>query len=272
MKHETRPARAVKTLIAGVALSALLGFSINAQAQTCTIDNWDDATNLANANAGTQGSSNRRYGGPCGLRVAMDGTARYLTDNSPATESAYIARFYAFLDNAGSDPVVLFADGDDNLEVWYNFPNAGDISLNVVDNAASDNILTFPGVGSGWHSIEFAWESAAAANIAFSVNGAADAVATVNTSGITLSSARLGNVNNAAGTSIDFDDFDSRRISRPGRLLVSDANDDGVVDIFDAPVLRDELSGAAFAPGQPDCDENGVVDIFDATCLRDTIN
>ena len=271
MKHDNhtgRPAMAIKTMIAGVALSALLGFSINAQAQTCTIANWDGATALAAANAGTQGATNRRYGGPCGLRVPMDGTARFLTDNSPAAESTYIARFYAFLDNAGTDAVILFADAGDNVEVWYNVPNAGDITLNVVDASANNNFLTFASVGSGWHSIEFAWESSATANIAFSVNGAADATATLDTSGISLSSVSLGNLNNnATGTSIDFDDFDSRRISRPGRLLVADANGDGVITGGDLTSLVNELLGSSFAVGQPDCNEDGSITGGDLTCL-----
>lgn len=276
MKHENRtatgrPALAIKTMIAGVALSALLGFSINAQAQTCTISNWDDATGLADADTGTQGSSNRRYGGPCGLRVDLDGTDRYLTDNSPASEGTYIARFYAFLDNAGSDDLIMFADGGNNVQVWYNVPDAGDITLNVVDSGAGNNFLTFPGVGSGWHSIELVWESAANAEIRFSVNGADDAVQTVDTSGITLTAARLGNVNGATGGAVDFDDFDSRRISRPGRLLRGDANNNGVVNLGDAIVVQAEVLGGGsgpFAPGQPDCNENGVINLGDAICIQ----
>ena len=84
-----------KALLAGVALVGCLGFAFNAQAQTCTVDNWTGAsTGVANADAGTQGGDNRRYGGPCGLRVDLDGTARYVADDSPASESTYIARFY----------------------------------------------------------------------------------------------------------------------------------------------------------------------------------
>lgn len=267
MKYQTT----TKSLIAGVALSAFLGFSINAQAQTCTISNWDDSTNLTDAATGTQGSSNRRYGGPCGLRVQMDGTARYLTDNSPAAESTYIARFYAFLNNAGSEEVILFADGGNNVEVWYNVPSAGDLTLNVVDSGSNPNFLTFTNVGSGWHSIEFSWEASANAEIAFSVNGATDLTDTIDTSGITLSSARLGNINNAAGTSIDFDDFDSRRVSRPGRLLVGDANNDGNVTGADVTAVINEILSGTFAPGQPDCNEDGSITGADVTCLINTI-
>jgi hypothetical protein len=269
MKYQTT----TKGLIAGLALSAFLGFSINAQAQTCTIDNWDDSNGLANANAGTQGSGNRRYGGPCGLRVPVDGVPRYLVDDSPATESTYIARFYAFLNNAGSEEVILFEDGGSNLQVWYNVPDPGDITLNVVDSASEANFLTVSGAGAGWHSIEFSWESSATANIAFSVNGGSDLTDTIDTSGITLSSVRLGNVNGVSGPgSIDFDDFDSRRISRPGRLMVGDANGDGNINFFDLFELNNEIAGGGFfAAGQPDCNEDGEINFFDLFCLNNQL-
>lgn len=265
-----------RALLAGVALTACMGFAFSAQAQTCTVSNWQGgATNLTDGDTGTQGASNRRYGGPCGLRVAVDGTARYVTDDSPQAEGTYIARFYTFLDNAGGNPVILFAadDGtDDQIQVWYNDPAAGDLTLRVFDNGGTPDDLTF-NVGSGWHSVELVWEADAAAQVLFSVDGDTDLSTTLDTSGLSIANAHLGNVNGAAGGgSLDYDDFDSRRIDRPGRLLLADADDNGTVDIFDAPVLRDELAGSAFAPGQPDCDENGEVDIFDATCLRDEIN
>lgn len=281
MKHEnttgsSRPALTIKTLISGVALSALLGLSLNVQAQTCVVTNWDSATNLTNANAGTQGGANRRYGGPCGLRVAVDGTERIVTDNSPTAEATYIARFYTFLDNAGSNPIIIYAADDgavDQVQVWYNFPAAGDLTLRTFDASAGTNDLTFNAVGPGWHSVEFVWEAAAAADILFSVNGAADLSTTIDTSGITLASAHLGNVNSAAGgTSIDFDDFDSRRISRPGRLLVGDANDSGGINAGDLGSVLAEINGVSFATGQPDCNENGAVNAGDLGCILGIIN
>jgi len=279
MKHEnttgsSRPALTIKTLISGVALSALLGLSLNVQAQTCVVSNWDSATNVSDADAGTQGGSNRRYGGPCGLRVAVDGTERTVTDNSPSAESTYIARFYAFLDNAGSDPVIIYAadDGtDDQVQVWYNFPAAGDLTLRVFDATPASNDLTFNGIGSGWHSIEFVWEAAASAEIRFALNSddsGDDLTTTIDTSGITLAAAHLGNVNSADnGTSIDFDDFDSRRISRPGRLLVGDADDNGAINILDVQAVGNEVVNSVFAAGQPDCTEDGAINILDVQCV-----
>ncbi|RFF30799.1 hypothetical protein [Wenzhouxiangella sediminis] len=266
-----------KALLAGVALVGCLGFAFNAQAQTCTISNWaGGATNLADGDTGTQGASNRRYGGPCGLQVDIDGTQRFVSDNSPQSETTYIARFYAFLDNAGSDPMIIFAadDGaDDQIQVWYNFPNAGDLTLRVYDNGGGTNDLTESAVGSGWHSIEFAWDAAATSDIRFSVDGAADLTASPDTSGLAIVNAHLGNVDGTAtgGGSVDFDDFDSRRIERPGRLLVGDANDDATINVFDISAIIDEVQTGTFAPGQPDCNEDGSINVFDISCLIDII-
>jgi len=290
MKHEnnhgsSRPALAVKTLISGVALAGLMGLSINAQAQTCVVSNWDSATSLSDADAGTQNTAatdNRRYGGPCGLRVPVDGATAFLTDDSPSAESTYIARFYAYLDNAGSAATIIYAADDgavDRAQVWYNFPNVGDLTLRIIDGASGNNDLTVSSVGSGWHSIEFVWEAAAAADIRFSVDGAADVTpgAAIDTSGITLAAAHLGNVNGATGgTSIDFDAFDSRRISRPGRLcrgLTDEARaplpGDTVpsLNISDVQAIFGEFStnGANPASGIPDYNEDGFVNIADVS-------
>lgn len=264
-----------KLLIAGVALAACIGFTLNANAQNCTVDNWEGATSgLTDANTGTQGANNRRYYGPCALRVNLDGTERYVADDKPAGTETYIVRFYTFLDNAGSNPVQIYGadgDGDDQIQVWYNDPNAGDLTLRVYDAGRDDTDISFNAVGSGWHSVEFVWAAEAAANILFSVDGAADLSASVNTAGLYIDNAYLGNISGVNGGSLDFDDYDSRRDTRPGRQLVGDANGDGSLDAFDGLELRDELSELGFAAGQADCNEDGEVDAFDALCLRNLL-
>jgi len=287
MKHvnsqgSSRPALTMKTLLGGAAVAALMGLSFNAQAQTCVVSNWlGGAVGVTDADAGTQdtaASSNRRYGGPCGLRVDVGGVAQYVVDDTPSAEGTYIARFYTYLNNAGADAIIIFeADDGTNpqAQVWYNFPAAGDMTLRVFDTGAGTNDLTFNAVPSGWTSVEMVWESAAAANLAFSVNGAADLTATIDTSGITLANASLGNINAAAnGTSIDFDAFDSRRISRPGRLcrgLTDEArapfpgDTSPSLTIADAQAIFGAFStnGGSPAAGMADYNEDGFVNIAD---------
>jgi hypothetical protein len=284
MKHEAkigsgRSALAVKSALSGIALSALLGLSMNAQAQTCTTDNWDSVTNGPLA-VGTQGPDNRRYGGPCGLRIDLDGSARYLIDESPTGESSYIVRFYGYLDDSGTEDLILYEADDGTapqIQVWKNVPEDGDLTLNVFDQSGGNEFLTVDAadVGSGWKAIEFAWEASTAAdNVAFSVSdrfGEVEVVETVDTSGITIANALLGNVNGATGGSVDFDDYDSRRVSRPGRLLQGDADDNGEVNLSDVIAVADETFNSIFPAGQPDCDENGEVNLSDVICVADLV-
>jgi hypothetical protein len=266
----------------GVVFAAAMGFSVNAAAQTCTVDNWQGGSpGLSNSDAGTQGSSNRRYGGPCGLRVPLGGSAAYVADDTPGGETTYIVRAYVYLDDITTgDPVVLFAADDDTgdssytaadaqIEVSYDADasSGGTLVLSVRNQSGTLQPLpAVDNVGTGWHSFELVWEQASSANIAFSVDGAADVTGTVDTTGITIENAFLGVLNSVTGGSVDFDDFDSRRVDRPGRLILADANDDGVVDIFDVQAIGGEVVGGGFAAGQPDCNEDGTVDIFDVQC------
>ncbi|NBB93814.1 MAG: hypothetical protein GVY32_11680 [Gammaproteobacteria bacterium] len=266
-----------RALLSGIALAACMGFAFNAQAQTCTVQNWTGGQpGLSDSDAGLQtgDGQNRRYGGPCGLQVDVDGTARFVTDDSPQSEGTYIARFYAFLDNAGSGAVQVFGADDgtnDQIQVWYNDPNAGDLTLRVYDNGGTPSDVTFTGVGTGWHSMEFVWEADAAAQPVFSLDGTDMMAASMDTSGLSIVNAHLGNVNGAnTGGTVDFDDFDSRRIDRPGRLLVADANDDTSINVFDAIAVIGEYQSGMMTAGQPDCDENGSINVFDAICVIGT--
>lgn len=267
-----------KLLLAGVALTACLGFTFNAQAQTCTISNWLGApTGLSDSDAGTQdtaASTNRRYGGPCGLRVPVDGAVHEVVDDSPASETTYIARFYVFLDAAGSNSVQLFgADNGtaDQIQVWYNEPSAGDLTLRVFDNGGTPTDLVQGSVGAGWHSVEFGWESNASADVFLSVDGAGDITDTLATDTLSIANATLGNLNAASGGgAIDFDDFDSRRIERPGRLCRGLTNDTRTaLALEDVTNIFNELAsnGNSAAPGQPDYNEDGVVDLGDVTAV-----
>lgn len=273
-RRVNRIGQIAKYMMIGGAAAAFLGLSLNAQAQSCTVGNWTAHPGLTDADTGFQGSDNRRYGGPCGLRVPFDGTNRFVTFESGQGEVDYIARFYAFLDNVGSDPVIIFAgegNGADQVQVWYNFPSANDLTLRVFDQGGGENDLTVANVGSGWHSVEFEWHQGASAGIQFLVNSedpADELSMTVDTSGLVIESAHLGNVDGAStGGSADFDDFDSRRSTRPGRLVRGDANDDGLLDIFDVQSAGNEVVNEVFAPGQPDCNEDGTIDIFDVQCI-----
>ena len=269
-------------LVASAMVGLLMaGWSVSASAQTCTTANWTSALGLVNGDDNDTGNVGtpptfRRYAGPCALKVPVNG-ARYVTDETPNSEASYIARFYMFLDNVGQTPVQVFgaSDGqDDQIQVWYNSPNPGELTLRVFDaNGVEQLLAPFTDVPqSRWHSIEFVWEAAAAATIRFSLNGQPDRTASVNTAGLAINAVFLGNVNGANGTgAIDFDDFDSRRTTRPGRLVRGDAANTGSVSSPDLQAVRNEILGTAVAAGQPDCNEDGAVGSPDLQCIRNII-
>ena len=242
----------------------------------CGVSNWSQATGLSDTDAGFQGVANRRYAGPCGLRVPLDGSARFVTDQGPVWEFVYNARFYVFLDDVStSSPVQIHAASDFSdqaVSIWYNLPTAGDLTLSLLDQHGQTHQLTYLNIGTGWHSVAYVWEANLDANVEFQLNSGSALTATLDTSGLAIGSASLGNLQGASGGFIDFDDFDSRRFSRPQRFLVGDANDDGLIDIADIIAIADEIDGLEFAPGQPDCNEDGKIDAADVTCLVDLLD
>ena len=265
-----------RSLLAGVGLAVAAGFSMNVQAQ-CTIANWDDST--GSLFAGDPGDGNKRYGGPCSLEVTLNGAAAWVenefqqgTDPGvPLNEPRHISRFYAFFgDITGSEQFVL-----------YELYNTSDVSVmtlsfdptteNIVVNPAGGGTETLSTVPNRWHSIEVDWnvESAGSESVTVEVGTGAG----LNSESITISStdsvgvARVGNIDGAInGGVLYIDDFDSRRLSSPGRLCrgsTDDANDE--LDLLDAFAIYEEWSsgGITLAQGQPDYNEDGEVDLLD---------
>ena len=299
MNHEdrqgsSRPALAAKALFSGVALSALLGMSLNAQAQSCTITNWaGGSVNDSALFAGSPLDGNTRYGGPCSLEVSLDSGFAYVVDNSPIAEQDYITRFYFNPNGNGSAdaPMVIFAandesdgTGEDVIQLWFNVASAdpfvaqpNHVTLVVVTETGIEEIQA--GATSiranGWNSFEIVWTSGPAAEVTLKVNERDDLTVTGDTSSQRVRTALLGFVDEGVSisstTPLYFDDFDSRRQSRPGRLLRGDANDDGVINAQDFVTVINEIGGS-LAAGQPDCNEDGVINAQDFVCLINVIS
>jgi hypothetical protein len=269
--------------VAGAAL--LMGFSINAQAQ-CTTVNWDDRVGFAEVtshvgNQNFNATNNRRAAGPCGLRVPLDGDSRYVTHESPSGETTFKVRFYAFLNNAGTEEMVIYAatdgpatDGsDDRIQVIYNLPTPGDLTLRVFDSSDTAHDLVQSGIASRWHSIIVEWEASPTAEIRFGLsdNLANDAVSDpIDTSGIQLVAAHLGNLSQIDnGGSIDYDDYDARRLTRPEVFCRGDTTGSNSLGNQDANNIIAEVSsfGANSAQGQPDFDRDGLIRNQDANAI-----
>ena len=270
-----------KYMMIGSAAAAFLGLSMNAQAQpTCTIANWTDTLTegLSDTDAGYQGNDNRRYAGQCGLRVPFDGPERFVAYES-AGETNYIARFYVFLDQLSGDAAIFKAEdsGGDVLVVSY---EGGDIVLTAVDTGGSTvSPLAISGVGNGWHSVEITWiqeDDAANTEVSLLVNSEDpnEGVSTsLDATGMAIDVIKLGNVDGvSAGGYADFDDFDSRRSTRPGRLCrgLTDQTRDQL-NLGDVFAIYDEFAsgGGVLADGQPDYNEDGAINLGDVFGVYD---
>lgn len=282
-----------KAVAFGAVAGLLMGaWSMSSHAQTCTITNWQGgAVNDSSLFAGTPQAGNSRYAGPCSLAVSLDNDLAYVVDDSPIGEPSYIARFY-FNPNGNASaslPMIIYAansaadgSGDDAFQVWYNVASGvpflaqpNHITL-VIETAAGPVALEAGATGvraNGWNSIEVVWSSGPAAEVRLSVNGQTDLVsAPIDTSGQSINSALLGAVGFPDGVTLAsnnpmfFDDFDSRRQSRPGRLCrgLTDETRDALT-VVDVQAIFSEVltAGGTLAAGQPDYNEDGAVTATD---------
>lgn len=282
-----------KNLVCSVVAGLMMaGWSLSSQAQECTIDNWQGGAVGADLlTAATPAAGNSRYAGPCSLAVELDAEVAFVVDDLPADEQQYVLRFYFNPNgNASADlPMIIYAansaadgTGDDALQLWYNVASAdpfvaqpNHITL-VIETEDGPAVIEAGATGvrsNGWNSFEIVWSAGAEADVVLNVNGQADLVAEgLDTSSQRVNSALLGLVgfpegaSIASGTPLYFDDFDSRRQSRPGRLcrgLTDESRDE--LTIADALAIVAEFgSGSAtLAGGQPDFNEDGAVNLAD---------
>ncbi|MGY6553803.1 MAG: hypothetical protein ACXIUM_04685 [Wenzhouxiangella sp.] len=262
---------------------------MSAQAQTCTITNWQGgAVNAGALFAGNPTQGNPRYAGPCSLRVDIDGALAYVVDDSPVNEPDYITRFYFNPNGNSTAPKVIFAAtdsaGDDVLQLWYNVasadpftPQPNHVTLVAFTDGGTRTIEA--GATSirpnGWNSFEIVWGAGADASITLKVNAEADRVLTnVNNTTVRISEALLGLVGPASAPTTSapmfFDDFDSRRQTRPGRLcrgLTNEARDGLTLEDGQAIFTEFSSDGAILAAGQPDFNEDGFVNLEDGQAV-----
>lgn len=280
-----------KLLLASVALATGLGFAFNAQAQTCTVANWDAAPNLvdgadnASGDVGTQPNGFKRYGGPCGVTVPFGSPSAYVENSSqggagtsPLDEAFYIGRFYVYLGevtaSGGAAIFTAFDSSDSELFSVVYDSDGPELSFNVVGATNPSPVSIDAGK---WQSIEFIYD-VSGNEFTFSVSRAldedgddtVDAHATVvsGTAGNNVAVVQMGNIDGIGSGFAYFDDFDSRRSQFPGRLLVADGNNDGTVNLGDVIAARAEHLNDIPAAGQPDCNEDGQVNLGDVICAR----
>ena len=250
------------SIMTGVGLLAGASF-----AQACTTDAWlGGVSGDAVAGGPAEATTLPRYSGLCSAQASNG----YVQDNSPANETRMITRFYFLADSGSTGSATIYSTLSDE-------PSAGAAGTAVytVSFDASTDMLTFnaagggsttASAGSGWNSVEIDWQSGGTMNIWVNSDAATAPSATTSIAGVpadTIDSARLGADNPSGTISLLFDDYEARRTTAVGRLLVCDANANGSVTIADAVTVLLELGGT-IATGQADCNENGGVTIADA--------
>lgn len=286
------PKNGRKSLLAGLAVAACFALSAGVQAQICTVSNWDagtlnlvDGADNASGDVGTQKNGYKRYGGPCGLKVPFGSPAAYVENSTQGGDGStaldelyYIARFYVFpgelTASGGAAIFTAFDSGDAELfSVLYN-SDTSELSFNL---PGATNPAPVPVDAGKWHSVEPVYD-ATGDSFAFSIDRAIDededgtidahATSVSGTFNNNVAAVQLGNIDGAGSGFAYFDDFDSRRTSFPGRLMVGDADGSGAITISDLFAVEEERGGGDHAAGQPDCDESGAITISDLFCVE----
>jgi hypothetical protein len=258
-----------RILGAALACFALTAVSTSIHAQTCTVLNWDAVSGaVVNGDSDATGSVGsppnfKRYAGPCSLKVTFGADAEWVENDQGGAldEANYIARFYVYLTDVAGTNVPLFEayDGTNAALFAVLYSDTLSIGLDTDGDGAPD---VSGAAQAGWNSVEVAYDGT---TLSASINGAADISAATDLT-TNVASVRLGDIDGGVGSGVAyFDDFDSRRVSRPGRLcrgLTGDGTNLGLPDAFS---IYDEFTSGPnlLAGGQPDYNEDGSVDLQD---------
>jgi hypothetical protein len=240
-------------------------------ASACALTAWSATAGTPVANQPNQSPSVARYSGVCAMQA--DAIGDFVTDNTPANEASYNVRFYVFTGTHSGGSADVFqarnTGGTNMIRVQY------DGTQLTFGMNGTGTTRTAAVTANRWYSVELAWEASATGSLNITVQGAGSAtpiavtpITGVNNSSDRIDDARLGKIAGAGTGFMNFDAFDSRRTTSPGRLLLGDANGNGSVNVGDAITIRNEALGGALAIGQPDANENGIVNVGDAIAAR----
>jgi len=156
------------------------------------------------------------------------------------------------------------------------------LSFTTNTGGAPQNVIV---ADNGYYSIELAWAAGTVApattgSMTGTVTGKSGQVATANVAGTvnftglansadSITDARIGLIAGAptVSTAVNFDEFDSRRTTNPGRLCRGDSNGVNGITATDRSAITTELANGALAAGQPDCNESGGVTATDRSCV-----
>ncbi len=265
-----------KKLLLGAAVSAVLLFAAP-MASACVLSAWS-TTNGTPVAGDPVNESIARYSGECAMQA--DSVGDFVEDNTPNGEAAYNARFYYYTGNRTGGAANIFeaqsASGSTNLPIRVQHDGT---SL-IFSTNGSATTRTVAVTDDRWYSIELAWAAGAGdGSLDIIVTGAGSltplntpSITGVNNGSDTIENARLGLVAGSGTGAVNFDAFDSRRTTTPGRLCVGDAFPDGTRSVQDIGAIIGEINVTSLSAGQADVTEEGQVNVFDLAALILIIN
>lgn len=260
-----------KSLLA-TALMAALPLS---GAMACTINAWTGNPSATAPDAAGPAQGVARYSGICALSADA---GEYVTDNYPAAEGTYRARFYVHTSAVTGAATIFQATADDNgggAEVLRVVLNTGGTSLSFFQNGAQVGSNVTGLTAGKWYSVELFYKTGAGNSGAFSATVAGNhsftggVAQTAITATGTIGSARVGFIS-GTGPAMRFDAFESTRSADTaiGRLCKGDTSGDSALTIVDVTTIIQEAGGTGFlANGQPDASEDGAINVVDATTV-----
>jgi hypothetical protein len=185
---------------------------------------WSSTTGLTNADV--IGAPAAQPAGPTnlkGLRVRVNGSNRFVQDNTPNNEAAYHARFYFNPNDAHGQHTILQgkkANGDTIFDVQYRRTNAGvyQVQLGIRRTNGSQPTTPWITITNASHFVELEWTSAAATTTKLRIDGAVVGTLTGSTTAHKLDRVRLGaiGISGGTGTYEYFDNFVSTRTTLIG--------------------------------------------------------
>lgn len=243
--------------------------------QACTLAAWDANANVTAggpAETVASGLKYARYAGTCSMKSDSPNAGTVTNSGltaagGPAAEERMIVRFYFLTQGTGTGTLFTAYSDDAATTPVYTVTYDG---TSVTVTPANGGTPAIMAVGStNWHSVEIDWANNGGAMSLWVDTDATDVAAAKNVGASesvvnSIEAVTLGG--SSTFTSVIFDDYESRRSSAIGRLLLGDANNSGGITIADAVTIVNELGGA-YSIGVPDCNESGGVSIADAICV-----
>ena len=260
-----------KKVLLGAAVSAVLLFAAP-MASACALSAWTATNGAIIAGQPNDATPVSRLSGLCAARAAAIGD--FVTDASPTGETTYQARFYYYTGNVTGARNVFegrSAAGASNLPIRVQH-NGTSLIFNTNGSATT---ATAPVSANRWYAVELAWAAGAGTgSLAITVTDAGtdtpsftQTIGSVNNGSDTIEEARLGFISGTGTGAANFDAFDSRRTTTPGRLCRGDANNSGTRTGADATAVINEFVNGVLATGQPDANGNGQVVGSDASSI-----